>query len=206
MNKLANLLTMFFVFLCICLFLCFLDSTNKVHDLKSVKAKIDFTENLFVLELFETIFHIKIIRTNLLIYSIRIAKRKNYERQLINSQLNIKITWKILNEIMNKKNSKPKISDIFVCDNTVITDPLEIANKFCQYFANIGPKLAKKLPDTSKSPFEYINGNFPNSMPALSLVSENEIIDIVNDFKSGSAAGYTNLIAEPLTHIINPSL
>ena len=103
MNKLANLLTMFFVFLCICLFLCFLDSTNKVHDLKSVKAKIDFTENLFVLELFETIFHIKIIRTNLLIHSIRIAKRKNYERQLINSQLNIKITWKILNEIMNKK-------------------------------------------------------------------------------------------------------
>ena len=70
---------------------------------------------------------------------------------------------------MNKKNSKPKISDIFVCDNTVITDPLEIANKFCQYFANIGPNLAKKLPDTSKSPFEYINGNFSNSMQAQIL-------------------------------------
>ena len=157
----------FFVF---AFFLCFLDSTNKVHNLKSVKTKIDFTENLFVLELFETIFHIKIIRTNLLIHSIRIAKRKNYERQLINSQLNIKITWKILNGIMNKKNSKPKISEIFVCDNTVITNPLEIVNKFCQYFANIGPNLARKLPDTSKSPLEYMNGNFPNSMPALSLV------------------------------------
>ena len=79
---------------------------------------------------------------------------------------------------MNKKNSKPKISEIFVCDNVEITDHLEIANKFCQYFANIGPNLAKKIQERSKSPLEYMDGNFPNSM-VFNLVSENEIINVL---------------------------
>ena len=61
-----------------------------------------------------------------------------------------------------------------------------------------------------------MNDNFPNSM-VLNLVSDNEVINIVNSFKSGSAAGYDNismniikqsihLIVEPITHIINLSI
>ena len=61
-----------------------------------------------------------------------------------------------------------------------------------------------------------MNGNFPNSM-VFNLVSDNEVINIVNSFKSSSAAGYDNicmniikqsihLIVEPITHIINLSI
>ena len=139
-----------------------------------------------------------------------------YEQQLSNSKSNIKLTWKILNRIINKNNSKSKISDILICDDVKITDPLQIANKFCHYFTNIGPNLANKFLDTSKSPLKYMNDNFPNSL-VFNLVSDNEVINIVNSFKSGSAAGYDNismniikqsiyLIVEPITHIINLSI
>ena len=60
-----------------------------------------------------------------------------------------------------------------------------------------------------------MNGNFPNSM-VFNLVSDNEVINIVNSFKSSSAAGYDismnitkqsiHLIVEPITHIINLSI
>jgi hypothetical protein len=58
----------------------------------------------------------------------------------------MKSTWKILNEVINKKKSKPTISSLFKTnDNTEISDPILIANKFCNYFTNIGPNLAKKI-------------------------------------------------------------
>ena len=128
---------------------------------------------------------------NKLNHLIRIAKRMYYEQQLSNSKSNIKLTWKILNRIINKNNSKSKISDTFICDDVKITDPLQIANKFCHYFTNIGPNLANKISDTSKSPLKYMNGNVPNSM-VFNLVSDNEVINIVNSFKLSSAAGYDN--------------
>ena len=130
---------------------------------------------------------------NKLSHLIQIAKRMYYEQQL--SKSNIKLTWKILNRIINKNNSKSKISDTFICDDVKITDPLQIANKFCHYFTNIEPNLGNKISDTSKSPLKYMNGNFPNSM-VFNLVSDNEVINIVNSFKSSSAAGYDNISHE----------
>ena len=121
-----------------------------------------------------------------------------------------------MNKILNKKQSKPKTSNLFVCDNTDITDPAVIANKFCQYFSSIGPNLPKKVPNTPGSPLNYLNGNFPHSV-FFSPASKDEIVNIVRSFKSDSAAGYDNiptniikqsidLIAEPFTHIINLSI
>lgn len=33
----------------------------------------------------------------------------------------------------------------------MITDPVEIATKFCKYFTNIGPNLAKAIPDVNST-------------------------------------------------------
>ena len=42
------------------------------------------------------------------------------------------------------------ISDMFSINNTNIRDPKTIANKFCQYFSNIGPTFAAKIPNPKK--------------------------------------------------------
>ena len=91
-----------------------------------------------------------------------------------------------------------------------------IANRFCEYFTNIGPDLAKSIPASDKSHRSFRDGSFSNSF-FLHLASEQEVTEICSSFRSGTAPGYDcismnvvresfNLICAPLTYIINLSL
>ena len=89
-------------------------------------------------------------------------------------------------------------------------DPVEIANKFCEYFTNLGPSLADKIPTSPKSHMSFLTTNFVNSM-FVDSATRQEIIEIANSFRTGTAAGYDNLpmgiikeaisvISETITH------
>ena len=84
---------------------------------------------------------------NKLNHSLRISKRNYYDKQLDYFKTNTKNTWKILNEVINKKKRVSKLSSTFIFDNQEISCPFTIANHFCDYFTNIGPNLAKKIPE-----------------------------------------------------------
>ena len=153
---------------------------------------------------------------NRLIYSIRTAKRMYYDKMLKDNKNNIKETWKILNNLINRKSQKTKLSSIFKLDGREISNPLEIANHFCEYFSNIGPSLARTIPTSSIPARSYLSKAFLKSI-FVKPVSENEIVQITKAFPSGKAMGYGNipmsviklsidLISKPLTHIINLSL
>jgi phosphotransacetylase len=75
---------------------------------------------------------------------LRIAKWNYYDKQLDYFKTNTKNTWKILNEVINKKKRVSKLSSTFIFDNQEISCPFTIANHFCDYSTNIGPNLAKK--------------------------------------------------------------
>lgn len=153
---------------------------------------------------------------NKLNHLLRIAKRLYYERKLEETKSDIKATWKILNEIINKKHRKTKTNSKFIIDNKEISDPIEIADRFCDYFTNVGPNLARKIQPSSSTHLDYVLGSFPNSL-FLNPTSESEVIEVTNNFQSGKAAGYDNIpmsiikqsigiISAPLTHIINLSI
>ena len=154
---------------------------------------------------------------NKLNHSVRIAKSLHYTKKLERLKSDTKATWRVLNEIINKKKSKTKFPSSFkVDDNTEISDPVEIANRFCDYFTNIGPNLAKKIPTSPNSHQTFLSGNFPNSI-FLKLATESEILDIASSFQSEKAVGFDkipmsiikqsiNAISQPLTHIINLSI
>ena len=95
-------------------------------------------------------------------------------------------------------------------------NPIHIANRFCEYFTNIGPDLATSIPASDKSHRSFLDGSFINSF-FLQSASEQEVTEICSSFRSGTAAGYDcismnvvqgsiNLICAPLTYIINLSL
>ena len=122
----------------------------------------------------------------------------------------MKSTWRVLNVIMNRLPSTFKIN------NREIFNPKEIANRICEYFTNIGPDLAKNIPASANSHQSYLKGNFVESL-FFDSASQQEIIDLVNDLRSGTVAGYDTIsvsivkesiriISEPLTHIINLSI
>ena len=154
---------------------------------------------------------------NKLNHSLRIAKSLYYAKKLENVKSNTKATWQVLKEVINKKRSKPKLPSSFKLDEiTEISDPVEIANRFCNYFSNIGPNLAKNIQSSPNSHRNFLSGHFPNSI-FLKLATKSEIIEIASNFHSGKAAGpdkipisiikqSINTIAEPLTHIINLSI
>ena len=49
----------------------------------------------------------------------------------------MKSTWRLLNEIINKRKSRNNEQSSFIIHNKEITDPMEIANHFCEFFTYI---------------------------------------------------------------------
>ena len=86
---------------------------------------------------------------NRLTHSIRIAKRLYFDKSLMENKSNLKETWKILNSVINKKRGKSKMNSVFNVGGKEISHPSEVANNFCNYFSNLGPSLAKKIPASS---------------------------------------------------------
>ena len=72
---------------------------------------------------------------------------------------NINRTSKDLPDTFLHKNSKNSV-----------TNPQKIADKFNEYFANIGPQLEKKIPKHDNFTYErYLNGNYTDSICLLNL-------------------------------------
>ena len=153
---------------------------------------------------------------NKLTHSLRVAKRLYYNKKLDEYKSNAKSTWKLLNDLINKKKIKCKLPSTFKSNEEEICNPTHIANRFCEYFTNIGPNLAKSIPASDKSHRSFLNGGFINSF-FLQSASEQEVTEICSSFRSGTAPGYDsismnvvkesfNLICAPLTYIINLSL
>ena len=147
---------------------------------------------------------------------MRLAKRRYYEKKLEDAKSNTHATWKILNEVLNRKKSRPQLNTIFKSDGQEISDPVEVANRFCSYFSSIGPNLAKKIQPPPCSHKDFLSGSFRESI-FFSPTTEDEIITIAQSFASGKAAGYDNIpmsiikesiqiISGPLAHIMNLSI
>jgi hypothetical protein len=90
---------------------------------------------------------------NKLNHVIKGAKKKYYEEQLINYKGNAKLLWKTLHEIINKQKKSKILPNEFVgrCPNEILTDPFTTANKFNEYFVNVGPGIANKIPNCKRS-------------------------------------------------------
>ena len=89
-------------------------------------------------------------------------------------------------------------------------------HRFCSYFSDIGPNLAKKIQPPPCSHKDFLFGSFRESI-FFSPTTEDEIITIAQSFASGKAAGYDNIpmslnkesiqiISGPLAHIMKLSI
>jgi len=107
----------------------------------------------------------------------------------------------------------------FRINNKNVSDPNVIAEKFCDYFTNIGENYSNKIPPSMNTSAYYLNRRKkknPNSI-FLTPTDSNEIITILKTLKSKKSAGHDQLstvflksigpsIAYPISKIINISL
>ena len=87
----------------------------------------------------------------------------------------------------------------FKSNGTVIDDGIDIANKFNNFFVNVGNTLAKSIPTSHKHPNDYISYSASNTF-SLEPVTENEICKIIGTFKN-SAAGWDGIKPGIVKHI-----
>ena len=82
---------------------------------------------------------------------LRCAERKHYHDLLNEHKSNIRKSWQIIKSIINKRKYTP-ISNKFKDNDKVISDGYIIANKFNNFFINVGKTLAKTIPGSNKMP------------------------------------------------------
>ena len=122
-------------------------------------------------------------------------------------------TWKVLRDILGLGNNATRQKMNFLIEDTLVTDSLDIANGFNNFFVSIGPKLAKDL-TSNIDPLSYVNFNI-NSIVTTDI-SGNQIREVINSLNN-SSPGHDELppfvaktcmegYIEPITHLANESL
>ena len=148
---------------------------------------------------------------------IREAKCKYYDSKFAEYKGNLKKTWGVISEILCKDKKNKLEIDKINCHGSVIKDPKQIANRFNEYFINVGPTVCSQIDISNKKSFDsYITNRIYTSL-TFQLVSSEDISKIIRKFKPKPSSGHDGIslkllkfiapaIIEPLTHLVNQSL
>ena len=145
----------------------------------------------------------------------RNAKKIFYENKIQQHLNDSYKLWQIMNEIIHKNNDKSTITNEFLIDGKLTTDPNDIANGFGKYFSNIGAELAQKLPSHGVSHKSYLGTSQENSF-FISPTNTHEVTRVIDKLKSKNSTGFDNIsnktlkffkneIAAPLAILFNKS-
>ena len=97
--------------------------------------------------------------------------------------MNMKETWKILNTVINQKETCSQYPTQFNDEARKVTGNINISNAFNRFFSNIGPALARNIPNGNTNFTNYLNQKVEESI-FLYPVTDEEIIEIVKDAKT----------------------
>ena len=177
------------------------------------KLKINYTGNakkLWMFSMNRSINNIEIISINYWL------KQKEAIMRPFSMKIKaiLKKSWRISKQVINKKKDTSSCSK-FQVNQEITTDKTKIDNGFNQYFINIGPTLADKIPQDNKCPTTYMENRILESM-VMSPVVQDGVQRIIKFLKESSAgwdaisarvakATYSSFIT-PLTHSMNISL
>ena len=153
---------------------------------------------------------------NTLRRSINEAKRLYYLRTFALYKNDVKQTWFVIKDTLQRKlHSSP--SSKFILNNNTITDLDEIATEFNKYFINIGRSLSDQI-HSNHSSLDYLpKQHKPTSIFSFNPVNEECIANYIRKLKNKSSYGYDNIsnkliksaghiLVKPMTIIVNQSL
>lgn len=131
---------------------------------------------------------------------IRTAKRNYYQIRIDTCKNNSKILWNTVNELTGKTKTENNITEIHNVQGISVTDSSEIATEFNNYFSNVGPELANKIPQTSG--LKRSRGSLPHSI-FLEPATKTEVINTIKSLKNKKSPGCDEITAECLKEIAN---
>ena len=111
-----------------------------------------------------------------------VAKSKFYRKKIEKCKANCKALWKVINEITSrKKKVQTFMKKLKLPDGRIIIDPTMIVNELNSFFVNVGPNLASKISESSKSFNSYLR-NGPSESFVLFPTDVMETFKTINSF------------------------
>ena len=119
----------------------------------------------------------------------RKSKKSYFSKKILQYKNNMEKTWSVVKEITGKmhQHNKSKLPRKLFVDKKYITLEAEIAKKFNEFFTEIGPSLARKIPTASK-PFESFLKKTITTLPERYLTI-NELKDAFFSLKMNKRTG-----------------
>ena len=149
-----------------------------------------------------------ILRRNLTTYnailksSIRLAKKTYFLQQFNTCKNDSRKTWKTINDLIS--NRKEKTSPTYFKDeHVIVTDKLEIANKFNLYFTNIGSNLAKDIHSSTNKDFTSYLIKVDENVSQFNFqdVDEDTIRKIIDGFPQKKSCGFDGITLKQLKYL-----
>ena len=75
--------------------------------------------------------------------------------QFTNFKNDTRKIWRTIHQLSNHNHKKSDTNHI-VCNGKALSDPLEIAQAFNEYYSNIAPKLDNSLPPSTRNPLSFL--------------------------------------------------
>ena len=118
------------------------------------------------------------------------AEKNHYHELFEKHKDNIKKSWSLIKDIVNKKKHTINCSKFNINGNKT-TNKKQIADGFNTFFTEVGPMLAKNIKDSNVDPSSYINDVIRESI-FLTPVTNVEVEKIILCMKN-SAAGWDDI-------------
>ena len=143
------------------------------------------------------------------------AEKRYYTELLTKYKGNLRRTWTILKQVINKRKYSKVQTEFKLSDGSTTKDKSIISESFNDFFVNIGPNLANKIPNQSKQPESYLGERNSFSIH-LTKLEDKEFCEIILNMRN-CAAGYDELnkdilmiginsVKNVLIHLVNLSI
>ena len=142
------------------------------------------------------------------------AKKNYFKQQFEMNKSNLSATWKLIGMLINRKKNRTQTLSKIVYHNKSYTGKQNICNVLNEYFTNVGPNLADKIPNHQTNPTSYITRPIPNSFVFRSILVHEVSGQIQNININKATIGIPSIcvklagnhLSEALTTIYNNSI
>ena len=142
---------------------------------------------------------------NILKRNIRQAKILYYQHQFDQYKNNIKKTWGVIKDLVNRTSIKNTLPQYFIVDKEVLTDKHVIANRLNTFFTNIGSKLASQIVTDGYSSYEDFLINPTVHEFSFDEIREQDVVNVIDKLPSKTSSGVdgiSNNLLKDITYLI----
>ena len=147
---------------------------------------------------------------------LRRSKKEYYTKKFSDNKQNPKKAWRTITDILGRNKKHTNINEIKLLGKTV-TSTNELVEVFNDHFGNIGPSLAKFVPNDNDVSFRQFVSQQSNDNFSFRPVSVTLIYNLLTKLSTSKATGMDNIatkvlqmaspaIAPSLTEIFNMSM